>query len=116
MLLDKPSLAEIGRLGLLRAPEEACGVLLPSPLRGSRVHEMPNRSSRASDSFMFCASDVREVLAEWLAEHPDGEATIWHTHPGGNVGPSAFDLGHRVEEAGNLVVALTPEGPKAAWY
>lgn len=110
---------EIVRIGLDRAPIESCGILLPAPgdtLRRSginaRVIELPNRSLRARDSYEILGSDILYELEHWFAavnQEDRDNIVIWHTHPGGNVGPSRGDLDHKLGDLSYLVVSIHPE-------
>lgn len=117
VLLDG-DVEEIHRIGLARAPSEACGVLLPTPLRGRRVWEMPNRSSTPHDAFAMMAQDVLVELGGWIEDNEPlwGEMIYWHTHPAGNAAPSRADVEHRLGEIHNLLVALTDHGPAPCWF
>lgn len=117
--LTEDALAEIYRIGLLRAPSEACGLLLEIPFttslgKTSRVLEIPNRSLRPHDSYVMESDDLKLAMDG----KPDQNAAAWHTHPGGLVGPSTKDMRTRADLADipMLVVALTQEGPVAAWF
>lgn len=112
--------SEIARIGELRKPNEACGVLLPVPMRGRVVWEIPNRAEDGREAFVMHSDDVVIMLQDWVdqnVEHAVWEnVVLWHTHPSGSVGPSRADLDNRIEKCGNLVVALTPDGPVATWF
>jgi proteasome lid subunit RPN8/RPN11 len=109
---------EIVRIGNERAPNEACGVILPAPgdaLRragiGARVIELPNRSMSPRDSYELHGSDIVIELEDWLrtAGHPKVDSmVIWHTHPSGNIGPSRGDLTHKLGDLSYLVVSIDP--------
>lgn len=109
--LDERRLNEIARIGRLRLPNEACGLLLTTPHRGRWVVELPNRSLTPQDSFQFYGSDAKLEL-----EGYDGGVIVWHTHPGGGVGPSRDDMKTRHPEFWYLVVALTAEGPVPTFF
>lgn len=108
-------LEELKRIALERYPNEACGVLLPTP-RGhgaaSQVVELPNRSLTHHDSYQIYPSDIHITLEEWIEDstvEDVGKMAVWHSHPGGNVGPSAEDMKMKVEGLQYLVVTLTTE-------
>lgn len=113
------ALAEIEQLGKLRAPNEACGVLLDVAWRKpngapSWVKELPNRSMGGEGSYRVDAEDIRLVL-EGLEEVED--VAIWHTHPSGYIGPSEGDMVNRPESGIYMVViSLTDNGPIATWF
>lgn len=117
-ILQRSDLEEIARIGRERAPAEACGVLLPTPYHSSRVWEMPNRAKKFLESFELHTDDIMVGLGEWVQHNRDywDDLVIWHTHPGGAVGPSSIDLENRLDTVANLVVALTEEGPKPTWF
>jgi proteasome lid subunit RPN8/RPN11 len=112
------ALPEIEKLGKLRAPSEACGVLLDMPWRKadgsmSFVKELPNRAM-ADGTYRVDAGDIRMVL-DGLEEVED--VAVWHTHPSGFIGPSKGDMQNRPDpNIFMLVVALTEQGPVATWF
>lgn len=112
---------EIAEIGEKRRPNEACGILLPYPVKGRQVLEMPNRSSTPDDEIVMKGEDIvleLEMLfgeGNLLPEHIAESLTFWHTHPGGNLGPSHYDLQHKANIGKNLVVTLGEE-PKATWF
>jgi proteasome lid subunit RPN8/RPN11 len=112
------ALPEIEKLGKLRAPSEACGVLLDMPWRKadgsmSFVKELPNRAM-ADGTYRVDAGDIRMVL-DGLEEVED--VAVWHTHPSGFIGPSKGDMQNRPDpNIFMLVVALTEHGPVATWF
>lgn len=109
--ISERALAEIARIGHLRAPNEACGLLLVTPHRGRSVIELPNRSLKPLDSYLFHGSDARIELEGY----EDG-FVIWHTHPGGGIGPSREDMRSRHANFWYLVVALTDNGPIPTFF
>ena len=114
-VLEESIVREIARVGRARVPNEACGILLPTPHKGKRVWEMPNRSKYPHDSFEMHGADMAISIAEWDGDYED--IVIWHTHPGGNVGPSQYDIVNRVEKLANLVVSVPEKGkPLATWF
>lgn len=120
MVLEDSMVKEMARLGENRRPNEACGILLPYKVKNHQVIELPNRSKTPHDSIVMLGSDVILELEMLFAdsELPVGFAeqlTFWHTHPGGNVGPSQYDMEHRPKIGKSLVVTLT-DPPKATWF
>jgi proteasome lid subunit RPN8/RPN11 len=112
------ALPEIEKLGRLREPNEACGILLDIPWRKSDgtmsfIKELPNRSMQAG-KYKINPVDLRLVL-EGLEDVED--VAIWHTHPSGFLGPSEGDLLYRPDpQIWMVVVALTEQGPVATWF
>lgn len=109
--------AEIARIGNLRLPAEACGVLLPYSWRGQQVWEMPNRSKTPHNTFAMKSDDIVVTLTDWSREENLGweSLTLWHTHPTGSSSPSKADLENRTEHCGNLLVGLS-DPPLATWF
>lgn len=105
---------EIWELGLKRRPIEACGILLSTPHKGRWLVEMPNRADDAQHSYMFTVSDLKIGLFD--IETDFDKLTVFHTHPGGNIGPSRVDIRAKISAFRYLVVALTDEGPIPTWY
>lgn len=113
------ALTEIEKLGRLRAPVEACGLLLDIPRKKadgsvSAIVELPNRSMDGEGSYRVEPDDIRLAL-DGLEEVED--VAIWHTHPSGYIGPSRGDMRHRPDSSIYMVVvALTDDGPVATWF
>lgn len=116
--LSDRSLQEIEKIGRLRIPTEACGLLLEIPHtdstgRTTRVLEIPNRSPLPHNSYVMDSDDIRLVMEG----KPDQLVAAWHTHPGGLIGPSLADMRERPPESvPMLVVALTEDGPVPSWF
>lgn len=112
------ALVEIEKLGKLRAPVEACGILLDAPWQKadgtlSWVKELPNRSLQAG-RYEIDVKDLQQVL-EGLEDVED--IAVWHTHPSGYIGPSKGDMENRPNpEIKMLVVSLTEAGPIPTWF
>src|SRR4051812_48232420 len=113
------ALTEIEKLGRLRAPNEACGLLLDMPWQKpdgsvSFIKELPNRSMDGEGTYRVDAGDIRMVL-DGLEEVED--VAVWHTHPSGFVGPSQGDMRNRPDpNIFMVVIALTEHGPVATWF
>jgi len=108
-------LARIGRIGRDRAPIEAAGFIFP----GSRIIELANRSHTPTRNFEFEPQDVILAIEAAHLELTDEDweqAILWHTHPGGNIGPSSVDIANRIEVITHLVVALTDDGEIPTYY
>lgn len=124
MVLEVQIVEAIAQLGRLRQPAEACGLLLPTPVKGKQVIEIPNRAKRSHDTFEMAGADMMmelEKLMSWesietLLQKKD--ITAWHTHPSGGLGPSSMDLKYKAPNMRNLVVTLFEDGkrPLATWY
>lgn len=100
---------EIRRLGNLRAPNEAGGLILPD----GQVWELPNRADQygqdPTQNFHLSTEDLRALVRKWCDENPGEEEIapiIWHTHPNGLVGPSNVDLEQRLDNLKYLVVTI----------
>lgn len=97
-------------LGIEAAPEEACGILV-NEVDGIRVVQMLNRAEDRTQSYRIDPAMLRQLALKpksW--EH----VAIWHTHPGGHVGPSPGDLEHKVNGVTYLVIAV-PTG-EHEWF
>jgi len=117
-LLDDVTEYEMTEIAKLRAPSEACGLIVdqPPPGRRSRCIELPNRSLEHHDSALIHTSDVRQALEGWEGS----TAAIWHSHPGGNIGPSLGDMHARSKEydqLGYLVLTIVSDSETVVtWY
>lgn len=114
---------EIVRIGLDRAPNEACGILLPPPgdifrfrSHNRQVIELPNRSLSPRDSYEIRGTDIVQELEEWFDKvepSDDPGLVIWHTHPSGSIGPSRGDLDNKLGTFTYLVVSIDPSTHEA---
>lgn len=103
---------QVLRYGRAGAPHETCGVITPD----SMVIELPNTSPSPTDAFVITSEDLVNALEAYVIRsgvNPEGltreHFIIWHTHPGGIVGPSAGDLREKLPGFQYLVVTL-PNG------
>lgn len=108
--------AAIRLLGSLRRPHEACGLIVPrlGVAPKAWVHELPNvTTTDPTDSYAIGRSSLFGLWEE-LKKSPFTVSwdalVIWHTHPGGGVGPSKMDMQTKLAEFDYLVVTL-PDGP-----
>jgi proteasome lid subunit RPN8/RPN11 len=72
----------------------------------SWVHELTNRAENPYDSYSIDPQTIKDLVAdpeEWSS------VLVWHTHPGGHVGPSQGDMRARIAGLRYLVVSL-PRG------
>ena len=95
-------------IGMAEAPREACGVIIPdlnSSVDGW-IHQLVNRAENPYDSYVIDPRTITDLLK--TPEAWEG-SLIWHTHPGGHVGPSQGDMRARHPELKYLVVTL-PRG------
>ena len=98
----------IVEIGMLRLPNEACGVVIPDLNLPAEewVHELANRSPDPTNSFKIDPTTVNDLL---VSPELWDDVLIWHTHPSGHIGPSKGDLAQRHPKLKYLVVAL-PRG------
>jgi proteasome lid subunit RPN8/RPN11 len=99
---------QIVEIGLRRAPQEACGIVVPDldVPAAEWVHELQNHSSDPLTSY-----EIDTVTIKTLVEDPEhwSDVLVWHTHPKGGVGPSKRDWEVKVPGLRYLVVSL-PRG------
>lgn len=100
---------QIIRHGRAEDPNEACGIVTPD----SRVTRLPNRSLSPTDSYEIAPDDlVHEIQMYCLRKGVEpsqltpAHFVIWHTHPGGVVGPSKGDFTHRLPDFQYVVITL----------
>lgn len=124
MVLEQAMVDAIAQIGYAAYPNEACGLLLPEPVRGQQVVELPNRSKEPLDSVEMDAEDLVIQLEMLYGDNVPSlilpNITWWHTHPSGNIGPSKFDIENKPYQIKCLVVTLWPEAedkaPVATWF
>lgn len=97
------------RITTKRAPEEAVGLIRFT----GEVVELVNVSRTPQETFEVHKAQV--VAA--LEDDPDAlRATLWHSHPGGVVGPSQVDIRSKTPFAYHLVVSLIDGDIVPTWY
>lgn len=122
MVLEQEMINRIAHIGRATSPNEACGLLLPTPINGVQVIQLPNRSLEPQDSVEMRGEDMllalEQIFQDDFPEELIPGLTVWHTHPGGNVGPSRFDLENKPAHMKSLVVTLFKDkrAPLATWY
>lgn len=122
MVLEQAMVDAIAALGQAAYPNEACGLLLPEPIRDCQVVELPNRSKEPQDSVEIDVEDIVLQLEMLYGEEVPStilpEIAWWHTHPSGNVGPSKFDMENKPPQLKCLVVTIFQDGraPVPAWF
>jgi proteasome lid subunit RPN8/RPN11 len=108
---------QIAQWGMEAGSFEACGVLLARSDDGPRLKLLNNRSMTPARDTLIYSDDLLDALIE-LTQPPGTyhgdltqELVVWHTHPGGHIGPSPVDLEHR-QELGNTrcLVVTIPSG------
>ena len=116
MDLSPSDVVDIAKIGHQRMPAEACGILLRVPHKGERIFEVPNRAIEANDEFVMSGKDILLVLEDYEGDVLD--LAIWHTHPGGQLGPSKADMEQRLKPFPHLVITLydRPQEAKATWF
>ena len=95
--------------------------MLPAhrPFRDQWVWEMPNRSKTPRTATKLLLEDVRIQFSDWLEDadaYDVNGMVIWHTHPGGHVGPSSEDMKLAVPGLMFLVVALKDNEAFPTYY
>lgn len=104
------ALSHIFDLGMEEAPNEACGLIV-NETAGVQVIPMRNRAEDPTLSYRIDNETLRQ-----LALKPDtwAHVAVYHTHPGGRVGPSPEDLEHRISTIKYVVVTI-PTGERV-WF
>jgi proteasome lid subunit RPN8/RPN11 len=86
------------------APAEACGIIVNLPKDGYRLYHLANEATDPTGGYRISAESLAEVVES--EEVWEDSVTIWHTHPGGLVGPSEGDLRNMMEGCRYMVVTL----------
>lgn len=122
MLVTDADVAEIIRIGILRAPNEACGLLVTAPHLPKRVEEVPNRSTEPLDSCYMLDPDIRFAIKALVGD-PEGQEellakhlVVWHTHPGGKIGPGRMDMEFKRKLRGTRCLVVTLPGGEAVQF
>lgn len=122
MVLEEKLIWQIADIGRASYPNEACGLLLPTPIHGVQVIELPNRAEKPRHEFEMHGKDMILALEQtFRGDFPEElipSLTAWHTHPRGNVGPSPEDMHNKPAHLKSLVVTLFDDEkpPLATWF
>jgi|SRR6478609_521727 len=106
---------QLEQIILPEMPNEAAGLILPD----GTVVQLPNEAENPTNRFTVSRLEIQKVL---LSNHLPlslatlEKLTLWHSHPGGGVGPSRVDLAQRVEPLSHLVIAVTDGELTPTWY
>lgn len=113
MIIEGRLEQELTRLALLRAPLEACGVISSD---GLQVIEVPNRATPGVEGqFTVERADLFSALKN-LDNDDMSDVTFFHTHPGGGIGPSRYDMQQKTSFPNHLVVTLIDGDIVTTWY
>lgn len=106
----KLALEKVFDLGMEAAPEEVCGLIV-NESKGVQVIPLRNRAEDPTSGYVIDNQTLRQ-----LAFKPStwSHVAVYHTHPGGLVGPSAQDLEHRIHSVKYVVVTI-PTG-EVVWF
>lgn len=97
-------------LGMEGAPEEVCGLIV-NETRGVQVIPLRNRAEDPTASYVIDNATLRQLA---LKPKTWAHVAVYHTHPGGQVGPSARDLEHKISGVKYVVVTI-PTG-EVVWF
>jgi proteasome lid subunit RPN8/RPN11 len=101
------ALEAIKAIGVEFAPEEACGILVQEAFTEWRVVQLQNRAPDPTTSYKIDPATIAQIVKSpemWYQK-----TQVWHTHPGGMVGPSQGDLDYKAEGVRYVVVTI-PDG------
>jgi proteasome lid subunit RPN8/RPN11 len=107
-ILEGKLRAELLRISQLRAPLEAAGLILSD----DRVVELPNHAG-LEGQFAIYRADIVKLLEN---EFDSSDIVIWHSHPGGGIGPSRTDMKNKTLFPYHLVLALHQGDFIESWY
>lgn len=87
-------------LGMAHRPNEVCGIYTKT-----KLFTLENVSRDPTNSYQIDAEELVQLLRRLQIEDTD-EFGIWHTHPGGMVGPSAGDIPTKIPGFNYFVMAI----------
>lgn len=92
-----------------RLPNEAAGVILED----DQVIELRNLAPNPVNTFEISKQELREALA-----HVEdlSQVTLWHSHPGGGIGPSRIDIQQKTAFHNHLVITVVVDELVYTWY
>lgn len=104
---EHAALEAIRAIGIECAPEEACGILVQESFEEWRVVQLKNRAEDTTTGYKIDPETIGQIV-----KNPDAwynKTQVWHTHPGGTVGPSEMDMRTKVDKVRYVVVSI-PHG------
>lgn len=117
--IPEEALREMTEAAVAALPNETGGMLFPEALgsSGKWVKVLLNHAPDPTNAMWFQNQEVIDAGLEWV-EHPNdwSKLTLWHSHPGGNIGPSRRDMKGKIPQMGNLVIALVDGEGIPTWY
>jgi proteasome lid subunit RPN8/RPN11 len=90
--------------GMEIAPDEACGLLILPSTSEYLLYHLENEAENPRRSYAMSPQAIGQIVE--TQEVWEQQTTIWHTHPGGMVGPSPSDLEIMVKGCRYMVVTL----------
>jgi proteasome lid subunit RPN8/RPN11 len=106
---------KLSLLGIIRSrlPHEAVGIIyndMAYELRND--HDFPNENFAVDKRELRALIETLMVPMDQIAD----EVFLWHSHPGGGIGPSRFDMTHKTPLKNHLVVTIVDGDLVPTWY
>ena len=107
----------IAQIGMEHAPLEACGLLL----LGVGIRVIQNMSPHPESNSLMKADDILDAVLFLTRDEPGAydlanDMIVWHTHPGGQQGPSTVDVETREANAARRLMVVAIPGGEAVEY
>lgn len=110
MILTKSILKKLHEAAVDHDPQEAVGIIVDE----NHVIVLPNHAADPTRNYELFKSEILQALNE--LEDPAESIVIWHSHPGGGIGPSRIDLQNKVPDVPHLVISLVDGDAIPTWY
>lgn len=94
---------------LEKQPFEAAGLIFPT----GEVKELRNRAEDPRSNFLFYKEDLVVALD---GVEDVSEVIVWHSHPGGGIGPSLIDMRQKTPFPYHLVLTIVDNDIVPTWY
>lgn len=108
--LTKRMMRELRAIAIEDGPREAAGVIVNE----TSVVVLSNHAADPYRHFELYKEDIRVAVSHLQVELES--LVIWHTHPGGGVGPSRADIRHRTPGIDHLVITVVDGDIIPTWY
>lgn len=112
-LIEGPLRKNLREIIIAEAPFEAVGLIYQE-----QVYPLVNHARNLEAMFEIHLAELRDIVTALGVplKTVNEDVVLWHSHPGGGIGPSSYDITHRTPLKNHLVLTLVDDDLVATWY